>query len=1314
MTLVTVGRNDRNKQKERSMKLMNRSQRRQVAIRSRCGATAIVIAIGACVSPLLAQSQPAVPAARAGRARAIPITTVAPVQAGPPTQQLLPAQSSGPALSAQELTDLRAEYDASEPEERVALVAFYRDMGIDIEKLFARSATADGAVVAPKIVTLLQSVQALDFARTPQAVLAARSQLGFKEAPRPDLSASEALAKWIQLQVMAGEWDTFAAVMTDIAPSDAIGVYAHVLQSCNKPAKNDPAGKSDPALLPEEVLALADAAPGELSDWQLDVLSQLLKNAATKYGTGPMLARITAGTKKFGSQDPAQRDRTVRFLVAAGLVLDAYAYFPPLDEARSSNDARVLLHHGRYNEDLAAAGGGDADARRRAAWDLYCEVTLMASADAALRQDAMRRAIDLLPSMPPSSAAAWLRQVFASDSLGPAALEVIALKAGSLRDAKLDVGERAQTILTMKDSVDTLLAQEGVDIRTLRIPLRMLTTALVGEADAVLNDRNRPRGPGVSREVELLLRALPDERWLEALEPSIASRAYKTSIAVAASADETDLALEYVGYAARRFPTDAPEFADTFLQSWQKRLTPSGPNPDDMGMLYWPGAMQDLATAPLTRGRQRRNLDRLAKLIAVLDEIGVAAPNIPSVAGVFRACHGRTEVFSRDGIVKVFGPIEQLAPESAASLADQMRLGLGGDWRDKAAQQAAGMKRSSTELSALVERGYELAIELVEHAMSKRPESWRYAVTKAALTYDRVQYKQAEQKQDFATYNQYRKEAFAAFALTADRYCELVKRGDQRNDAGVYLAWFNAAVGSSELNYLTRDDLLIEGSPQDDQIDLIRKSIARLPDDSRDRHIAEFARAVSDGVPRLAPEVKPRVIRHAMRIIDVHPAGASLRRLVDLYQDLVQDEIKLRLVLDGSDRVGSGRRFGALLSVRFTTAVDRETGGLARYLQNDVWTRMGNQMRPMNYRDLLKKSIEASLADHFEVDGLGFFDAMTPTRAVTEDGQDGWVEKPMAYLVLRAKDPSTDRIAQVSMDTHFNDSIGPVTLPLLSNAPPLDAASEAEPRPVRKLDVTQALDLRGASRTDKSRTITLEVHASGEGVVPELDDLLADFRNALPGYEVKEKNVDVRPVSVAQSDADGRPAFMRQRSAPREDYAKPDERGFYRLATERSWMITYTPTGASVGSVFTVPALAKGIEGKLTTRQFADMDLITVTGATVAVVPQFWSRSTLVLSVIFAVMVGLAIVGYVVWRRRHPRGPQIDHRLATRATPLAVITALRRLQVETGSSLDSSRRLSLEKDIATLEAQYFGRGSAGEPNGELRAVLERWETVEAR
>lgn len=1315
---------------------------------------------------------------------------------------------------------MRAEYAAASDEERAALRAFLAAMGLDVDALMKGIGPAPGAKPAlpkPGMSPLVQAVKALDFARTPQAVLAARSQIGFADSPTPPepappapaaappgdpaaapgasdpaaagaagaaaaaMSAAgvavqqaaiqasrvvgvvavqgqpmpmsieelmegldeemppdpsmmgvptaaapaqtpdQARAKWLHLQVMAGEWERMSSFLASLPVNDATGIYAHILQSMNKPAQGPQGQKPpDPSLLPEEVLAIANAVPDKLEDWQIDVLANFLKTAATKYSTGPMLASIASGTRLFGGTDPAQRERTVKFLVAAGLVVDAYGYFPPLEEARAKEggaDARAILNHGRYHQDLAGSGraGVDTDEHLRTAWSLFGEVALIDGADTKLRQDALRRTIDLLPAVPPAQSSPWLRMVFASPTLAPAALEVISLKAVSLRNTSLDVAQRAQTILTMKEAVDTLLAQTGMDIRLVRVPLRMLTTALVGEAEAVLDgNRQQQQNPyqrvgGVAKETELLFRAMPDERWMEALEPSLASRAYRAAIGIATAADELDVAIERLDHAIKRFPEQGQDFADRFLQRWEKRMA-SGPVMDE-DMYYFMGFVRNqVSAAPLTRGRQKRNLDRLTRLMTTLDAIGVDSRSLPSVASVFKACHGTTEVFTREGIESVFGPIGNIAPTTAASLAEQMRAGLSGDWRDRKAQQAAGMKRSAPEIAQMVERGYALAIELAERAIVGDPDSWKHAVTKAGLAYERVQFKQAEQKQDFAAYNQYRKEAFAAFAQTAERYAELVRRGEQRDDPGVYMAWFSAAVGSTELNYLTREDMLVEGSPQDDQIDLLRKSITALPADAADRHIGVFARAVEDALPRLEPEVKPRVVRHAMRIVGDHPAGAGLRRLTALYQDLVKDEIKLRLSVDGDDRIGADQRFGAVLTLRFTAAVDRETGGFSKYLQNDVWGRVGNTYRPMNYRDLLKKSIESSLGDRFEIDGMAFFDAMAPPRPVSEGGDDGWLEKPVTYLVLRAKDPSVDRLPQVTMDMHFNDTVGPVVLPVMSNAPPLDASStvaEAR-RPMRNLDVTQTIDLRDLDNGDKDRAVTLEVQAKAEGVVPELDVLLPGFRDALPGYEVTAAAIEARPINVVQADESSRNSMYfrprAQEKAP--DYILPDDTGTYRLATERSWMITYKPTDEPVGGAFTMPTLAAGIEGKLSSRQFADMDVVPVTTATIDVKPTFWSSRNLILAIGIAAMAVVALAMYLR-RRRVPVVEDEGPRLPSRITPMSVIAALRRMQ-ENGAAGDPARRQSLEREIAELEQRYFGRAATEQHDGDLRATLQRW------
>lgn len=1222
--------------------------------------------------------------------------------------------ATGPLLSTEQLDDLRRDYNGASEVQRQSLRAYFLDMGIDVKKLLGRPGESED----PQSQSLAQAVRALEFTRTPQSVLAARSQIGFAPPPKPAADDYGAMAKWLQLQVLAGEWTALANALSALPSADGIAVYTQILQTINRSQRGDPNAKPDPALLPEEVVAIADAAPEALSDWQITTLAQLLKEAATKYSTAAMLQTLDSDTRMFGKQDAVHRERTVKFLVAAGMALEAVKFFPPLEEARANADAIALVNYGRYYEDFAASdrAGESADTHRRTAWGLYCEAALIGDAEPTLRQTAMRRAIDLLPAMPPARATAWLKQIFANQALAPAALEIIALKAVSLRGAALDGSNRAQALLTMKESVDTLLAESGMDIRLVRVPLRMLTTALIGEVEGVLDGKgegNPRRGPSVPQEQELLLRAMPDERWMAVLEPSLANRAYRAAIRLAVSADEVDLAIDSLAHAVKRFPDQAQPLADDLLTGWEARLSPQNAFADQDQMFFIGFARDGMTSAPLTRGRQRRNLDRLARLMFVLEDIGVDPRKLPAVATVFHSCHGATEVFTRDGITNVFGPIHQLSAVTAASLADQMRSGLSGEWRDRKAQQAAGMKRSPAAITKMVETGYALAIELIEQAIAHDPKSWRYSVTKAGLTYERVQFAQEQKKQDFAAYNQYRKEAFEAFAQTAERYGEIVSSGDQRDDPGVYLAWFSAAVGATELSYLTRDDLLVEGSPQDDQIDLIRKAIQKLPGDLASRHTAAFSHQIDRSLDRLDPEVKPRIVKHALRIIGDHPSGAAMRRLGDLYQDLMKDEIKLRLAIDGDDRVGTNERFGAMLTLRFTNEVDRETGGFSRYLQNDVWVRVGNSYRPMNYRDLLKKSLEASFGEHFDVESIGFFEALAPPLPVQEAGAGGWLEKPVAYIVLKAKDPSVDRIPQLSMDMHFNDTAGAVVLPVFSNAPQIDCAQSSGPRPADKLHIVQTVDARDIDRAENNHAVVLEVQATALGVVPELEVLLPDFRTALPGYEVAEKGIEVRPATIVADDADSSASAMYRsmNASPPKDYVETDAAGNYRLPSERSWLITYTPASGSVGSSFVFPTLSAKLPGTVISRQFSDMDIETVTAASVPI--RASSTASVAVMILSSAIAILAALGFVAVRKRTRGTSLTTDSLPVRVTPLSVITTLRRIESERAASLTAADHASLIAEIAGLELTYFGRVTDGaalnnEAHSQLSGALERW------
>lgn len=1279
-------------------------------------AIAIAGSLHAQVVPAVRLTTPMTPAS-AAPATTIPATPIGIEPIDAPAESIVDMSPAAPkATLAQEVNALFTAEDIEELKKLLASLdepgqaemrAYYADLGVDLDAALGLAAEKNAVMQRGQLIA--GAMREMDFTRKPEAVLAARAKLGFGQVAQPnaDNAQPQEMARWIHLQVMAGEWTTFANFMHARPLPESEPVYAAILQAMNR---------GEIGLLPEEVLALAEASPSDFKPWQMQALSRMLQQASSKYSTGAMVAAIRAGSRYFGTTTDDARRRTIDFLAGGGLLAEAYQFLPPLDEARAKSDGALMVVHARYKLDLAAkAGEGpEAEALTLEAFRILADASLLASESTERRREALRLAIAEMNSVPKTTVAPWLAEVFASPALGPAALEQLALSAAQIGNSQASEDQRAIVTLNLKESIDVLLdrvgVQDGLDAAALRVPLRMVTTALVAEMERAIEARGQQQFIG--RNAQLLYRAIPSEKWLQSIEPSLATRARKACIAIATIADETDEALALLDAAIKSSPSEAATFADHFLSKWVGRLRPISEYPEEM-MMFFSVYRDGMPMAPLTRGRQRRNLDRLDTLVASLRAGGIEPRALPSIVPAFQACHARTEVYERADIERVFGGFDRMPSATAAGLAMTMGGSLNGDWRSRDAMKATGTKRSDSEIAQLVDRGYGVAIELIDSAVRQRPDAWNLAVIHAALTYDRLQFKQSlKTAQDPVQANEYRKAAFEAFADAASRYVGALTRGETRDDPGVYRRWFGAAMGTAELNFLRAEDLPKEGTLQDDQIDLIRKSMQSMAAEAYDRHISSFANEIEGAVQRAAPEVKPRLVRHALRVIADHPAGASLRAMEELYRDLVKDEIKLRLALDGADQVGVERPFGMLLSLRFTNSVDRETGGFAKYLQNGVFGRVGNQFRQMNHRDELQKSINDALGKQFEINAVGFFDAFMPPRGVVEEGSDGWLEKPLAYIVLTRKDPAIDTVPAVVMEMQFTDQTGPVTLALPSNTPLLAAGEAHTARACTGLEVSQLVDVRaiGDDSGDDTNAVTLEVRMRGKGVVPDVRDVLVGLDAPLAGYGLaKDDGLVADPPTVLSSgDATNSPMMMMRGgpTAPKEGYPEPDADGMYRLPIERTFKLTYAPTGGAVGSDFALPKLTAGVDAKLESRFYDELDIMPVIGDSVAVHRAFWSPTRIALATLTAA--GLVAIGVWVRRRRRvaPFAPAVSWE-PSRITPLGVVTSLRRLERE----LPADRVKGLRDEIVLLELKYFGPSATESTESELRAVIARWSRV---
>ncbi len=1214
-------------------------------------------------------------------------------------------------LRDEEIAILKQDYERLGAADRESMVATYKDLGIDLLVAIG-VATTDGnegtarpAAAAAKN-DLLKGIKKLNFARTPDKVLEARAQIGLKAVPMPAKSAPiDDQANWLHRNVLAGEWQALQIFLKERAGSDAAEMYAHVLQSTNQ---------GDPGLLPEEILAISEACPAELTEWQLNLLAQLLKTASSRSSTGPFLQKLREGTTFFGPQDDGRRDRTAKFLSDAQLAVEAFDYLPLLEKAREKSDTQALVAHARYHEARSTALGNTPEAQRqkRSAWELYCEIAMMDKAEFAARREAMGQAIELLPSIPPGPATEWLQKVFANKSLAPTGLEAVALKAMRIGNEKIGIQEKAAAILMMKESVDALLNDESVDRNQLRVPLRLLTMSLVSAAEETVSKQSGKGG--VAPETTLLLRALPGDRWQSLIEPSLAVRAYKAFIGIALSADNTDFALELLAKGIERAPAQSIEMADEFLKIWLVRMNPA-PDPRRSTQLIILGGRTQQASAPLTRGRQERNLDRLKQLLDLLDKIGANGRGLERVVSAFAACHGKAETFRRENVIEVLGKISDLSPSISARLAESMRTGLNGDWKSRDVQKAAGNQRSQSEIDVLIEDGYALAVELIDSATQKEPTAWRYAMTKAALAYDYMQFKR-QRDQDAAAYNASRQELFRAFGEAAKQYQAAVIRGELREDPGVYVTWFSIALGSSDLSSLTADDLMTEGAENSDQIQQIRQQMLEMPSEMSASHLGEFARRIIDKLPSLTPEVKPGVVRRAYAVVGDHAAGALLRQTLDLYDDLLKNEIYLHLAIDGSDRVGT-QPFGVVLTLRYSAAIGREVGGFSQYLQNNVYSYIGGKYQPINFRDRLQRSIEQAFREDLEMVHIGFFDSMNPAKPIQINGKSGWEEKPLCYMVLKAKDPSVDRLPTLQMDINTVDESGMVVLPVHSNSVVIDASSGSKKgegrggRPVLGLEVVQTVDTR-PNKQNKDSVLKWEITATGRGVVPDLDELLQGLDDAVEGYQLKRDALESPSIQVLGVAANTRVVGIAAANATDSDsYVAADNDGLFRLQTTRKWILKYEPKLGRQGEWIHLPQLASGLEGKLRSERYVDMDLVDVEGEKFSMNP---SAKTPLPVIIGGVTAGilLPLFGWIFLRNRSGSVKNEDEglKLPNEITPFSAVITLQRFAKRYAEKLTQEDRGKLQADIAEIENRFFAGNASSDPSA-AKDVLLRWRQI---
>jgi hypothetical protein len=459
----------------------------------------------------------------------------------------------------------------------------------------------------------------------------------------------------------------------------------------------------------------------------------------------------------------------------------------------------------------------------------------------------------------------------------------------------------------------------------------------------------------------------------------------------------------------------------------------------------------------------------------------------------------------------------------------------------------------------------------------------------------------------------------------------------------------------------------------------------------------------------LHEELKYKYLAGSLVITKESPFAFQAGDKVAYYDDLL-DETRLTTRVDGPSTIQRDHEFGIIFSVQHTEALGR-MADFGKYLVNELPPANSPARRALEKslvpsyrmgelqgrRDELEMNIREALGLFFDVRAIAFSPKDVQPRP---SDRSGWEETVLAYIQVKAKDASVDKIPRIQMSLEFLDLTGPVRITTESAETMIKVTDQpTPPRPYDRVDITQTLDPRSLDTSDE---VLLEIQATACGLVPELESLL-DL-DAL-GQQLSVARIDPHEGTV-----------LRQVNSWGDTV---------HAVSERHWTVALDATPLlSPPRRMELRLPQSKVEAKVAYQAYAEMDLadlaepVAVVGKGPAVVPAAEllapeDRRLLYAAVgggaLFVVLLLLAVVYLARRSRRRPlRAADVFH-LPSEIDGFVVVQLLRALGDSELVRLSSVQRTEMQQDSRRIQASCFsGNGRSQLSEEELRLVARKW------
>jgi hypothetical protein len=1147
----------------------------------------------------------------------------------------------------------------------------------------------------PKLIKALDQLLNFKFTREPNDLFKTLELSG-----KADLSTLPVNDRVIAL-FRLGDWAKIGAELKAMPGEYGRKVYDKMLADLTESKKVN--------VRLDDAMAIIDLAPGDFTNDEVHRLGQLLGLTVPVNESYWLADRLAKGTERVGGKDPARRLLAGRMLLAGGFKDLARTYLPTLEEAQKIADEPLRTEITNF-----LTTQQESDTVRRGQVQRTWDESVRTLTDPNPRLNdweklkAAQAIAKVIAQVPPTTLGPGFTELAKSN---PAAAARIVASVGqkAASERYQDVATRTDMLRAQATLANLFADQVDATSSTWNQLFNTLAESWVTDAEATFAQKTGA-APANAKVIapEDILASAPTGKWAAALAPgtrNAVEAAMSRNILVGTNFEQAADRIVEIG---KRSPAAGVALAEDFLSVWAKTHNPTLPEP-----LRKKYELPEDARIPVTPIMMEKNIDSLARMMAIFRDAGIAPRDYDKVVNAFDLAYSSAEAYRTGHIEKVFGPLDQMDEKLFFLILSKMNTNLGERWRKMDVQRAGLTRRDETQTLEMVRAGYTNALQMIEQWLKGHPSGWRGLTLAGTLLTDWGDFEffqdlvSAETRKKMAGYKEKNLQAQDYFQRGAKAYAgEVPKLAPVDYSIDAYLNWFNALLGIGSNGQLNLSKAINRAA-----LTRLRESILALPEKAAKTHMSMFSKTVNarlnDEKDPLHEDLKYRYLAGTQLVTKDDPFSLGAEKKLAYFDELLK-EIRLQTSVDGPNTIGREQDFGILVSIIHTEAMGR-VAKFGQYLTNDLTTVAaktrkksgGPPARKMREaagpRDEFELTLTEALSPYFDIKSITF---ASPDVKPRPTAQNGWEETVLAYVLVRAKDASVDRIPPVSMELKFIDLTGPVTIPAESAETVIKIQSDSStPRPADNIQLTETLDNR---QLMINGALPLEIKATARGLVPELNQLIdldalkktvaVKNVNAHDGLQIKELNTwDTKGV------------------APN---------------SERLWTIALDSDpirGADGQTEFQFPPPKPGV-ATTAYQSYSDMNLVNLPEPKVRIGPTnatgklATTSSHHELAILLSTLGGALLVGGIAYYSlRKKRGETIDGQTARdlfhmprEVDGFSVIALLRRLRSSPLIHLQESQRAELQNDLQRVQQACFGAQAGAMSEPDLRGVAEKW------